>query len=125
MKKAIESPRAPKPVGAYSQAVEAGGFLYISGQLPVDPGTGKFKGPSIEEQTEQSLRNIEAILEEAGYTMKDVIKCTIYLKDIELFQGMNGVYGSFFEAPYPARAAFAVKALPLGALVEIEAVACR
>ena len=125
MKKVINSPKAPKAIGPYSQAIEANGTLYISGQLPVDVNTGKFAEGGIKEQTEQSLKNIGHILEAAGYTYAHVIKTTCLLSDIANFASMNEVYAKYFTQECPARAAFAVKDLPLGALVEIEVVAAK
>ena len=125
MKKVINSPKAPKAIGPYSQAIEANGTLYISGQLPVDVNTGKFVEGGIKEQTEQSLKNIGHILEAAGYTYAHVIKTTCLLSDIANFASMNEVYAKYFTQECPARAAFAVKELPLGALVEIEGVAAK
>ena len=125
MKKVINSPKAPKAIGPYSQAIEANGTLYISGQLPVDVNTGKFVEGGIKEQTEQSLKNIGHILEAAGYTYAHVIKTTCFLSDIANFASMNEVYAKYFTQECPARAAFAVKDLPLGALVEIEVVAAK
>lgn len=125
MKKVINSPKAPKAIGPYSQAIEANGTLYISGQLPVDVNTGKFVEGGIKEQTEQSLKNIGHILEAAGYTYAHVIKTTCLLSDIANFASMNEVYAKYFTQECPARAAFAVKELPLGALVEIEVVAAK
>ena len=125
MKKVINSPKAPKAIGPYSQAIEANGTLYISGQLPVDVNTGKFVEGGIKEQTEQSLKNIGHILEAAGYTYAHVIKTTCLLSDIANFASINEVYAKYFTQECPARAAFAVKDLPLGALVEIEVVAAK
>ncbi len=125
MKKVINSPKAPKAIGPYSQAIEANGTLYISGQLPVDVNTGKFVEGGIKEQTEQSLKNIGYILEEAGYTYANVVKTTCLLSDSANFASMNEIYAKYFTQECPARAAFAVKDLPLGALVEIEVVAAK
>jgi len=125
MKKIISSPKAPKAIGPYSQAVEANGTLYVSGQLPVDLATGKFVEGGIKEQTEQSLKNIGYILEEAGYTYDNVVKSVCYLSDIANFGAMNEVYAKFYTKEFPARVAYAVKSLPLGALVEIEAIAAK
>lgn len=125
MNKSIHTNNAPAAIGPYSQAVQTGNLIYVSGQLPIDPATGAFAGEDIAAQTRQCLTNLRAILEQAGYTMADVVKTTVLLADIADFAPMNEVYGQFFTAPYPARAAFAVKALPKGALVEIEAVAGR
>ena len=121
---AISTTNAPAAIGPYSQAVRAPGVsINISGQLPIDPATGEFAGDTIEEQTEQSLRNIAAILKEAGATMADVVETTVILADIADFAAMNEVYAKFFTEPYPARAAFQAAALPRGAKVEIKAVA--
>lgn len=125
MKKTINSEKAPKAIGPYSQAVEANGTLYISGQLPVDVTTGKFVEGGVKEQTEQVMKNIGYILEEAGYSYKDVVKSTCLLSDISGFADMNAVYGEYYQEECPARAAFAVKDLPLGALVEIETIAVK
>lgn len=125
MKKIINSPKAPKAIGPYSQAVEVNGTLYISGQLPVDVNTGKFIEGGIKEQTEQSLKNIGYILEEAGYTYENVVKSTCLLSDISDFGAMNEVYAQYYKGECPARAAFAVKSLPMGALVEIETIAVK
>lgn len=123
MKKAISTTNAPGAIGPYSQAVEAGGFIYVSGQIPIDPATGEFSGSDIVSQTRQVLTNVKAILEEAGYSMADVVKASVFLNDISDFADMNKVYDRFFEEPYPARAALAVKNLPKNALVEIEVIA--
>lgn len=122
MKKVIASPEAPKAIGPYSQAIEAGGTLYVSGQLPVDPVIGKMP-EGIEAQTRQSLKNIGAILSEAGMSYGNVVKTTVLLSDISNFAAMNQVYAEFFDGAYPARACYQVAALPMGALVEIEAIA--
>lgn len=124
MKKIVHSDKAPKAIGPYSQAVEANGTLYISGQLPVDPETGKMP-ETIEEQTEQVMKNIAAILETAGYTFKDVVKSTCLLSDMANFQKMNEVYGKYYAEEPPARAAFQVAELPLKAMIEIETIAVK
>lgn len=124
-KKAIKTKAAPGAIGPYSQAVEAGGFIYVSGQLPTDPTSGLFAGEDITSQSKQSLTNVQMILKEAGCTMNNVVKATVYLNEISDFAKMNEIYNTFFEAPYPARAAFAVKALPKNALVEIEVIAYK
>ena len=111
MKKVIHTDKAPKAIGPYSQAIENNGMLFVSGQIPVDPATGKI-AETIEEQTEQVLKNIGAILEEAGYTYADVVKTTCLLSDMANFKPMNEVYARYFNENPPARAAFAVKALP-------------
>ncbi|MDR1406063.1 MAG: RidA family protein [Prevotellaceae bacterium] len=125
MKKIIESPGAPKAVGPYSQAVEAGGTLYVSGQLPIDPATGKFVAGGVAEQTAQCLKNTGAILAEAGYDCSSVVKSTVLLADMNDFAVMNEVYARFYAAPYPARIAFQAARLPMGAMVEIETVAVK
>ncbi|WP_277639872.1 RidA family protein [Bacteroides graminisolvens] len=124
MKKVISSPLAPAAIGPYSQATEAAGLVFVSGQLPIDAATGDMPG-GIEAQARQSLLNIQHILEAAGLNMSHIVKTTVYLQDMSLFAGMNSVYATFFEGDYPARAAFAVKALPKDALVEIECIAAR
>ena len=124
MKKVISSPLAPAAIGPYSQATEAAGVVFVSGQLPIDAATGDMP-EGIEAQARQSLLNIQHILEAAGLTMSHIVKTTVYLQDMSLFGSMNAVYATFFEGDYPARAAFAVKALPKDALVEIECIAAR
>lgn len=121
--KAINTKNAPAAIGPYSQAIEVNGFVYTSGQLPIDPATGEFAGCDVKSQAEQSLKNVKAILEEAGLTMKNVVKTTVFLADMADFAAMNEVYSTYFSEPYPARSAVAVKTLPKGALVEIECVA--
>ena len=123
--KAISTNNAPAAIGPYSQAIEANGFIYASGQLPINPATGTFPEGGIKEQTRQSLLNAQAILKEAGSDLNKVVKTTVLLADIADFAAMNEVYASFFEAPYPARSAFAVRDLPKGALVEIEMIAVK
>ncbi len=123
--KAISTEKAPVAIGPYSQGIEVNGFVYLSGQLPLDPATGTFPEGGIQEQTRQSLSNIEAILEAAGLTMQAVVKTTVFLADMGDFAAMNAVYEQFFTAPFPARSAVSVKALPKGALVEIEVVAAK
>lgn len=123
MNSAVFSNNAPAAIGPYSQAICTGDTLYISGQLGLDPATGSFAADEIKVQTRQSLQNIEAILREAGFEMRDVVKTTVLLKDMGEFTAMNEVYAEFFAEPYPARAAFQVAALPKGGRVEIEAVA--
>jgi 2-iminobutanoate/2-iminopropanoate deaminase len=124
MKKVISSPLAPAAIGPYSQATEAAGLVFVSGQLPIDAATGDMP-EGIEAQARQSLLNIQHILEAAGLTMSHIVKTTVYLQDMSLFGSMNSAYATFFEGDYPARAAFAVKALPKDALVEIECIAAR
>lgn len=124
MKKIIASPLAPKAVGPYSQAVEAGGALYVSGQLPIDGASGKM-AEGIEAQTRQSLTNLGHILAEAGCGFNNVVKTTVLLQHISDFAAMNAVYAEFFTSEMPARICFEVAALPMGALVEIDAVAVK
>lgn len=123
--KAITTKNAPAAIGPYSQAIENNGTVYVSGQLPINPATGEFAEGGIKELTRQSLTNIKNILAEEGMTMANVAKVTVLLADISNFAAVNEVYAEFFEAPYPARSAFAVAALPKGAEVEIEAIAVR
>lgn len=123
MNQPIHTDNAPAAIGPYSQAVRAGSLLFISGQLPLDPATGAFAGNDITSQTRQSLTNVKNILEAAGYSCADVVKTTVLLANMGDFAAMNAVYGEYFPENCPARAAFAVKELPKGALVEIEAVA--
>ncbi|OYT10363.1 MAG: reactive intermediate/imine deaminase [Bacteroidetes bacterium 4572_112] len=125
MKKIIFTKNAPAAIGPYSQAVEVNGTLYISGQVPVDPAIGKVVEGGITAQTEQVMKNIEAILDEAGYTFADVVKSTCLLSDMSNFAAMNEIYGNRYTENPPARAAFAVKELPLGVLVEIETIAVK
>ena len=125
MKKVVKTDKAPKAIGPYSQAIENNGILFISGQIPLDPATGKFVEGGISEQTEQVMKNIEAILKEAGYSLKDVVKSTCLLSDMDNFAVMNAVYGKYYPADPPARAAYAVCKLPLGALIEIETIAMK
>ena len=126
MKTQITSPKAPAAIGPYSQAIAANGFLFISGQLPIDPTTGNFAEGGIRELTRQSLENVKSILAEAGLTLADVVKTTVFLADMSDFAAMNEVYAEYFTAPAPARSAVAVKTLPKGGLVEIEVIAaCR
>ena len=123
--KQISTEKAPAAIGPYSQAIEHGGFIFVSGQLPIDPATGSFPEGGVEAQTRQSLSNIKSILEKAGSSMDKVLKTTVMLADMGDFAAMNGVYAEFFGTPYPARCAFAVKTLPKGALVEIECIAAN
>ena len=126
MKTQITSPKAPAAIGPYSQAIAANGFLFISGQLPIDPATGNFAEGGIRELTRQSLENVKSILAEAGLTLADVVKTTVFLADMSDFTAMNEDYAEYFTAPAPARSAVAVKTLPKGGLVEIEVIAaCR
>lgn len=124
-KKIVSSPLAPKAIGPYNQAVAANGTLYVSGQLPIDVNTGEFVPGGIEEQTHQVFKNIGYILEEAGYSFKDVVKTVVYLSDMANFGVMNGIYPQYFTEPYPARVAFQVAALPKGAMIEAEVIAVK
>lgn len=124
MKKIIHTEKAPKAVGPYSQATEANGMLFISGQIGINPETG-IMAEGVEAQTRQVLSNLKAILDKAGYDVKDVVKCTCLLKDMNDFKAMNTIYAEFFNSEPPARAAFGVSRLPLDALVEIEAIAVK
>lgn len=124
MKKVICSEKAPGAIGPYSQAIEANGMVFVSGQLPIDAATG-ILAEGIERQTRQSLENMKYILETAGLTMGHIVKTTVFLEDMSLFAEMNGVYATYFEGAFPARSAVAVKALPKDALVEIECIAVR
>ena len=121
--KVISTKQAPAAIGPYSQAIKVGNLIYTSGQIPIDPSTGAFVEGGIKEQTRQSLTNVKAILEEAGLSMSNVVKTTVFMADMNDFAEMNAVYAEFFTEPYPARSAVAVKTLPKGALVEIEVVA--
>lgn len=123
MNQPIHTPNAPAAIGPYSQAIQAGNMLFVSGQIPIDPATGEFAGQDITTQTRQSLTNVKNILAAAGYTLNDVVKTTVLLADIGDFAAMNAVYAEFFCDNKPARACFAVKDLPKAALVEIEAIA--
>lgn len=125
MKRIIATKNAPAAIGPYSQAIEVNGTLYISGQVPIDPATSSVIDGGITEQTEQVMKNIGAILEEAGYSFSDVVKSTCLLSDMANFKAMNEVYGKYYAENPPARAAFAVKDLPLGVLIEIETIAVK
>ena len=125
MKKIINTVNAPAAVGPYSQAVESDGTLYVAGQIPLDPSTGKFVEGGIKEQTLQVMKNIGAILEAAGYSYSDVVKSTCLLTDMQNFKDMNEIYAQFYSNDQPARAAYSVVGLPLGALIEIETIASK
>lgn len=125
MKTAISTTQAPAAIGPYSQAIEANGTIYVSGQLPINPATGEFAEGGIKELTAQSLTNIKNILAEAGLTMANVVKTSVFLADMADFTEMNEVYAQFFSAPFPARSAVAVKTLPKGARIEIECIAVK
>ncbi|HJA11609.1 MAG TPA: RidA family protein [Candidatus Mediterraneibacter merdipullorum] len=123
MKEKLETTNAPAAIGPYSQAVKRDGLVFVSGQLPIDPKTGRFPSEDVSAQTRQSLENVRAILREGGYEMENVLKTTVFLQDMDDFAAMNEVYAQYFSEPYPARAAFQVAKLPKGAKVEIEVVA--
>ena len=123
--KEIQSTAAPAAIGPYSQAIEANGMVFASGQIPIDPSTGNIVEGGIEQQTHQSLRNVKAVLEAAGAGRADGVKTTVFLSSITDFANMNEVYAQYFSQPFPARSAVAVKDLPKGALVEIEVVAVK
>ena len=125
MKQAIETQQAPAAIGPYSQAIKAGGTIYVSGQLPINPATGQFAEGGIKELTRQSLTNMQHILQQAGCDMQHVVKTSVFLADMNDFAEMNEVYAEFFKAPFPARSAVAVKTLPKGARVEIECIAVK
>ena len=125
MKQAIETQQAPAAIGPYSQAIEAGGTIYVSGQLPINPATGQFAEGGIKELTRQSLTNMQHILQQAGCDMQHVVQTSVFLADMNDFAEMNEVYAEFFKAPFPARSAVAVKTLPKGARVEIECIAVK
>ena len=125
MKKVISTPNAPAAIGPYSQAILSGNTLYISGQVPIVPATGKLIEGDITAQTEQVMKNIKAILDEAGFTFQDVVKSTCLLASMDYFKPMNEVYAKYYPTDSPARAAFAVQALPMGALVEIDVIATK
>ena len=125
MKTVISTEKAPKAIGPYSQGVRAGEFLFISGQLPIDPEVGMMVAKDISAQTRQSLENIKSILEASGMAMEDVVKTSVYLSDMNNFKQMNEVYSGFFIGQFPARVAMEVSRLPKDALVEIEAIAYR
>ena len=125
MNKQIHTDLAPAAIGPYSQAIEANGMVFASGQVPIDPATGNFVEGGITEQTRQSLTNAQNILREAGTDLAHVVKTTVFLSDMDNFAAMNEVYAEFFSKPYPARSAVAVKTLPKGALVEVECIAVK
>lgn len=123
MQKEIKTEKAPKAIGPYSQAIKANGFVFTSGQIPIDPATGKLSTGSIEEQTRLVLTNLKAVLEAAGSSLDNAVKCTVFLHDMNDFTRMNAVYSKFFKPPYPARAAVQVARLPKDVKIEIEAIA--
>lgn len=125
MKKVISTSKAPVAIGPYSQAIQVGNLVFASGQIPIDPATGSFVAGGVKEQARQSLTNVKAILDEAGLTLDNVVKTTVFLADMNDFADVNAVYAEFFAEPYPARSAVAVKTLPKGALLEIEVIAAQ
>jgi 2-iminobutanoate/2-iminopropanoate deaminase len=125
MKNVIQTDQAPSAIGPYSQAIEKNGTLFISGQVPIDPATGKVVDGGIKEQTHQVMKNIGAILEAGGYSFSDVVKSTCLLNDMDNFAAMNEVYAEYYPVDPPARAAYGVVKLPLGVMVEIETIAIR
>ena len=125
MKKVISTSKAPAAIGPYSQAIQVGNLVFASGQIPIDPATGSFVAGGVKEQARQSLTNVKAILDEAGLTLDNVVKTTVFLADMNDFADVNAIYAEFFAEPYPARSAVAVKTLPKGALLEIEVIAAQ
>jgi len=123
MKKTIRTDQAPKAIGPYSQGIQANGFVFVSGQIPLDPATGELVAGSIEDQTRRVLRNVGGVLAAAGLGFEDVVKATVFLQDMSDFAKMNAVYGEFFKEPFPARAAVQVARLPRDVKVEIEVIA--
>lgn len=123
--KALHTEKAPAAIGPYSQAIEVNGFVFASGQIPLDPATGNVVEGGIEEQTRQALTNASAIMEAAGISLSNVVKTTVFMADMNDFAAMNEVYSTFFSEPFPARSAVAVKALPKGVLVEVECIATK
>jgi len=122
-KKVINTEKAPAPIGPYNQSVMAGGFLFISGQIAIDPATGNMVSVDIKAETHQCMKNLEAILDEAKLTFEHVVKTTIFIADMNLFAEVNEIYGSYFKGDFPARETVAVKGLPKGANVEISMIA--
>jgi 2-iminobutanoate/2-iminopropanoate deaminase len=125
MKKEIKTKNAPQAIGPYSQGIEANGFVFASGQIPLNPETGELNTSSVEEQTRLVLKNLKAVIEESGCSLNHVVKCTVFLESMDDFSKMNSVYGEFFQPPYPARAAVQVARLPKDVKVEIEAIAVK
>ena len=125
MKKVISTPKAPAAIGPYSQAIETEGYLFTSGQIPINPATGEVEGTTIEEQAEQVMQNIGAILEEAGLTFANVVKTTCFLADLADFAAFNAVYAKYFPEAAPARSCFSVAGLPKGAKLEVETICIK
>lgn len=125
MKKEIKTEKAPQAIGPYSQAIEANGFIFASGQIAIDPATGELMSGTVEEQTRLVLANLKAVLEAGGSSLDHVVKCSVFLQDMDDFSKMNTVYAEFFDSPYPARAAVQVARLPKDVKVEIEAIAIK
>lgn len=125
MKKVISTPKAPAAIGPYSQAIETEGYLFTSGQIPINPATGEIEGTTIEEQAEQVMKNIGAVLEEAGLTFANVVKTTCFLTDLEDFSAFNAIYANYFPEAAPARSCVAVAGLPKGAKLEVEAICIK
>ncbi len=125
MKKVIATAKAPAAIGPYSQAIEANGMVFLSGQIPINPATGEVVEGGITEQTTQVFENIKNVLAEAGLTTANIVKTTVFMADMSLFADMNAVYAKYFEGDFPARSAVAVKGLPKGVLVEVESIAIR
>ncbi|MBN2038754.1 MAG: RidA family protein [Spirochaetes bacterium] len=124
MKEIILTDKAPGAVGPYSQAVKKGNLLFCSGQIPLDPETGDLVQGGIKAQTKRAMENLKAVIESAGYGLEDIVKATIYITDMDKFAEVNEVYASFFSSDFPARVTVGVAALPKGAMVEIDAIAC-
>ena len=125
MKKIVATNKAPAAIGPYSQAVQAGNFLYVSGQIPIDPETGQLVTGAIEDQAKRVMENVKALVESAGYTMRDVVKTLIFATSMDYFTPVNGVYAQYFQEEPPARAFIVVKELPKGALLEVDAIAWK
>jgi 2-iminobutanoate/2-iminopropanoate deaminase len=123
MKQEIKTANAPKAIGPYSQGIIANGFVFASGQIPLDPASGELNTGSVEEQTHLVLTNLKAVIEASGSSMDSVVKCTVFLQNMDDYGAVNAIYGEYFKSPYPARAAIQVARLPKDVKVEIEAIA--